>query len=76
MEGTSGDVVWAITNIQMGRVANPRSLPVFEQSFRIDLVVNVLRLDPTKDNLLKKLRSEDVISVELTSAMLEGYWHQ
>ena len=67
MEGTSGDVVWAIINIQMGRISNPRRLPIFEQSFRIDLEVNVLGLDPTKDNLLKKLRSEDVISIELVS---------
>lgn len=60
-------MVWAITNIQMGYVSNCQRLPVFEHFFGIALEVDILELHPTKDDFLKKLRGEDVISVKLIS---------
>ena len=63
-------MVWAINHIQMGYVSNLQRLPVFEHLFGIAFEVNTVGRDPGKDNLLKKLWGEDVISVNLISPPL------
>lgn len=67
MEETSVDAVRANTNVQMGEVLNSLRLPVLEKFSSVALKVNVLELSAKKDDLLKKLRSEDVISVKMFS---------
>ena len=55
----------------MGGVSNFQSMPVFEQLSGIAFEVNILGVNANKDNLLKKSRSEDVISIEMFSPPLQ-----